>query len=60
MNMEHRRILDLVDVCTGCFACANACTHDAIEMRENEEGFYFPSVDASSCVDCGLCDKVCP
>lgn len=60
MNMEHRRILDLADVCTGCFACANACAHNAIDMCENEEGFYFPSVDASRCVDCGQCDKACP
>ena len=28
-------------------------------MREDMEGFLYPEVDASSCIDCGLCEKVC-
>lgn len=58
--MENHRILSLTDTCTGCFACANACPKEAIQLPENEEGFYFPSIDPSRCVDCGLCDRVCP
>lgn len=27
---------------------------------EDNEGFLYPYVDVSSCVDCGLCEKVCP
>ena len=29
-------------------------------MRADAEGFLRPSVDASRCVDCGLCAKACP
>ena len=29
-------------------------------MKANAEGFLMPVVDESKCVDCGLCDKVCP
>ena len=29
-------------------------------MKEDEEGFRYPVVDASLCIDCGLCEKVCP
>ena len=29
-------------------------------MREDEEGFLYPTVDAAECIDCGLCEKVCP
>ena len=29
-------------------------------MREDEEGFLYPVVDESFCIDCGLCKKVCP
>ena len=31
-----------------------------ITMSENEEGFQYPHIDTSKCVDCGLCQCVCP
>ena len=29
-------------------------------MAEDNEGFLYPQVDTSKCVDCHLCEKVCP
>lgn len=46
--------------CTGCGACANACAQEAIQMKENVEGFLEPSVDEAVCVSCGICESVCP
>lgn len=46
--------------CCGCNACANICPHKCIKMREDEEGFLYPYVDKTVCVDCKLCEKVCP
>ena len=46
--------------CCGCSACATACPKQCISMREDEEGFLYPSIDKSVCIDCGLCEKVCP
>ena len=46
--------------CCGCSACASVCTHNAIKLRADEEGFLYPSVDTNYCIDCGLCEKVCP
>lgn len=46
--------------CYGCKACVNACTHGAIEMIEDEEGFLYPHIIEERCISCGLCRKVCP
>lgn len=46
--------------CCGCTACVSACTHNAIVMESDAEGFSYPSVNENLCLDCGLCDKVCP
>lgn len=46
--------------CCGCSACAQRCPKQCITMAENEEGFFYPQVDTSKCVDCHLCEKVCP
>lgn len=29
-------------------------------MQEDSEGFLYPKVDLSLCIDCHLCEKVCP
>lgn len=46
--------------CCGCTACVNVCPKAAIEMKENFEGFLYPELDKTKCIDCGLCKKVCP
>ncbi|MDD4592372.1 MAG: 4Fe-4S dicluster domain-containing protein, partial [Parabacteroides sp.] len=46
--------------CCGCSVCADICGKNAITMTANDEGFLYPVVDKKLCVDCGMCDKVCP
>lgn len=46
--------------CSGCSTCASVCSHNAIKMVPDGMGFMYPKVDKSICVDCGLCNKVCP
>lgn len=45
--------------CCGCAACVNVCTHKAIDMVPDEEGFFYP-LKNDKCTQCGLCDMVCP
>lgn len=46
--------------CCGCGACYDACTHQAIEWTTDEEGFSYPTVNHDKCVNCGVCNRVCP
>lgn len=45
--------------CSGCTACMNVCPTTAIKMLEDEEGFFYPVINESVCINCGLCRKVC-
>lgn len=46
--------------CCGCYGCTNICPKDCISMKIDNEGFGYPKVDESKCINCDLCEKVCP
>lgn len=46
--------------CCGCTACEKVCPTHAIKMSPDNEGFLYPHVDNQICVECGLCNQVCP
>ena len=45
--------------CCGCTACSNICPTKAIKMVADQEGFLYPIIDTSKCIDCGYCRNVC-
>ena len=45
--------------CCGCGACAQVCPKSCISMIADNEGFLYPHVNMSDCVQCGLCEKTC-
>ena len=46
--------------CCGCNACGDICPKNAITFGTDPEGFWYPEVDPGKCIECGLCEKVCP
>ena len=52
--------MQITDKCTGCMACYSICPVNAIQIIQNQEGFYIPEIDASKCIHCGLCHSTCP
>lgn len=47
--------------CSGCAACYSVCPKHCISMVKDEEGFDYPHLSSpQTCIDCGLCEKVCP
>lgn len=51
--VSHRILVDK-ELCMGCGRCEDACTRDAIIVREIAE------VDQSLCTLCGRCVRECP
>lgn len=46
--------------CCGCTACAAICPRKCISMKEDTEGFLYPSIDKNNCIECNACERVCP
>lgn len=46
--------------CSGCTACAERCPVNCITMKRDKMGFLYPDIDVVRCVNCGLCERVCP
>lgn len=46
--------------CTGCSVCSVICNQKAITLDYDDEGYAYPKLDSSKCINCGLCVKKCP
>lgn len=57
--MENKPRLAKFDDCLGCMLCYDVCPKSAIDIQENENGFWMPSIDYNKCIGCCLCEKKC-
>lgn len=52
--------LDPPSLCCGCGACVAICSKHCVRMEKDACGFVYPQVDELACIDCGLCESICP
>lgn len=46
--------------CTGCSACISACPKGCLTQSVDTCGFMIPHLDPAECIDCHVCERVCP
>lgn len=46
--------------CYGCRSCEQICPQKCIAFEDRGEGFLYPAVNVSICLNCGKCLMVCP
>ncbi len=53
----------IVERCKGCSFCVEYCPKDVLRIstRFNKKGYHYPEVvEEGLCVDCNLCEDICP
>lgn len=59
MSTQNISILTHNDCC-GCRSCGDICPKECISFTIDNEGFYYPNIALDKCINCGLCQRVCP
>lgn len=60
MNKSRSVLSEKNNLCCGCSACASSCPVNCVSMIENTEGFLYPEIDVTRCINCDKCKTVCP
>ena len=63
LAIPHGEIHILVERCKGCGFCVEYCPRQVLKLSEefNSKGYHPPLViDADKCVNCKLCEAICP
>ena len=62
-NLEKTKVSETVrperSDCSGCSACSQICPVECIRMENDAEGFLYPVIDGSKCINCDRCRDIC-
>ena len=53
------RFMKLQFDCTGCQACSYVCYRNAITFERANNGYTYPLIDLSKCINCNMCKRPC-
>jgi 2-oxoglutarate ferredoxin oxidoreductase subunit delta len=62
-TVPQGKIIIIADRCKGCDFCIEFCPNEVLTPSEqfNRKGYHPPEViKAEDCVNCGLCQVICP
>lgn len=57
---EEKQVYVYKEECCGCNACVLSCPQNCISIQQDEEGFSYPVIDETKCINCNKCHSVCP
>ena len=63
VHVPHGVISIIIERCKGCSFCVEYCPRDVlcISKKFNKKGYHYPeAVAVGLCVDCNLCEDICP
>ena len=63
MKVPQGTVHVIANRCKGCGFCIKYCPRNVLGTSDevNAEGYYFPVVkEEYACVNCGLCEIICP
>jgi 2-oxoglutarate ferredoxin oxidoreductase subunit delta len=63
VRVPHGVVRIIIERCKGCSFCVEYCPRDVLRISKkfNKKGYHYPEVIAAGlCVDCNLCEAICP
>ena len=52
-------LVPVKEQCCGCLACGAVCPKKTIFTKADEQGFSYPELDKTACIQCHMCLRAC-
>lgn len=59
--IQNNKYYVINDLCQQCGSCVAICNKDAVKyIRDERTGLLNLSIQYDKCINCGLCENICP